>query len=138
MGFMIERYRKEFLGAVVDLWEKCNLVVPWNDPFEDIKRKAKFQPELFFVGLLDGEVIGSVMAGYEGHRGWINYLAVSPEFQKRGYGGKLVEKAIEELRKLGCPKINLQVRRSNAQVIDFYKHLGFNEDDVTSLGLRLK
>jgi ribosomal protein S18 acetylase RimI-like enzyme len=138
MGFMIERYRKEFLGAVAVLWEKCNLVVPWNDPFEDIERKAQFQPELFFVGLLDGEIVGSIMAGYEGHRGWINYLAVNPRFQKRGYGRKLVEKAIVELKKLGCPKINLQVRRSNVQVIDFYKHLGFKEDDVTSLGLRPK
>jgi ribosomal protein S18 acetylase RimI-like enzyme len=137
MEFKIECYRPEFQDIVVDLWRKCNLIVPWNDPFEDIKRKVEFQPELFFIGSMDGEVIGSVMVGYEGHRGWINYLAVSPNFQKRGYGRKLVEKAVEELRKLGCPKINLQVRRSNVQVIEFYKHLGFKEDDVTSLGLRL-
>jgi ribosomal protein S18 acetylase RimI-like enzyme len=137
MEFRIECYRPEFQNAVVDLWRKCNLIVPWNDPFEDIERKVEFQPELFFVGLADGVVIGSIMVGYEGHRGWINYLAVSPNFQKRGYGRKLVEKAVEELRKLGCPKINLQVRRSNVQVTEFYKHLGFKEDDVTSLGLRL-
>jgi len=137
MDFKIECYRMEFQVAVVDLWKKCNLVVPWNDPIEDIQRKVEFQPELFFVGLLDGMVIGSIMAGYEGHRGWINYLAVNPEFQRKGYGRKLVEKAIEELKKLGCPKINLQVRKSNAKVIEFYKHLGFKEDDVTSLGLRL-
>ena len=137
MGFKTECYRTDFQDAVVDLWKKCDLVVPWNDPIEDIKRKIGFQPELFFVGLLDGVVIGSVVAGYEGHRGWINYLAVSPDFQRRGYGRKLVEKATEELKKLGCPKINLQVRKTNDKVIEFYKHLGFKEDDVTSLGLRL-
>jgi ribosomal protein S18 acetylase RimI-like enzyme len=138
MEFTIESYRTEFQDAVVDLWRKCGLIVPQNDPFEDIKRKVEFQPELFFIGLLNGEVVGSILAGYEGHRGWINYLAVNPEFQRRGYGRKLVEKAIDELNKLGCPKINIQVRRSNLQVIDFYKHLGFKEDDVTSFGLRLK
>lgn len=137
MVFKIECYRPGFQGAIVDLWRKCNLIVQWNDPFEDIERKVEFQPELFFIGLIDGKVMGSVMVGYEGHRGWINYLAVSPNFQRRGYGRKLVEKAVDELKKLGCPKINLQVRRSNVQVIEFYKHLGFKEDDVTSLGLRL-
>lgn len=137
MGFKIECYKPEYKNAIVDLWRKCNLVVPWNDPFDDIKRKVEFQPELFFIGLANGEVVGSIMVGYEGHRGWINYLAVSPSFQRKGYGTKLVEKAVKELRRLGCPKINLQVRRSNVQVIEFYKHLGFKEDDVTSLGLRL-
>jgi len=78
------------------------------------------------------------MAGYEGHRGWLNYLAILPEHQHRGYGRKLVEKAIVELEKLGCVKVNLQVRRSNISVVEFYRHLGFKEDDVTSLGKRLK
>jgi ribosomal protein S18 acetylase RimI-like enzyme len=138
MSFEIVKYRSEHQDAVVDLWKKCNLVVPQNDPVEDIRRKLDFQPELFFVALLRGELVGSIMAGYEGHRGWLNYLAVLPEYQKRGYGGKLVEKAVGELRKLGCLKVNLQVRRSNVSVIEFYKHLGFREDEVVSLGKRLK
>jgi ribosomal protein S18 acetylase RimI-like enzyme len=78
------------------------------------------------------------MVGYEGHRGWISYLAVTPEHQRHGYGKKLVQKAIEELKKIGCQKINLQVRRSNTKVVNFYKHLGFKEDDVISLGMRLE
>jgi len=78
------------------------------------------------------------MVGYEGHRGWINYLAVLPEYQKKGYGRKLVEKAVEELTRLGCLKVNLQVRETNLYVIGFYKHLGFKDDHVTSLGKRLK
>lgn len=138
MAFKIERFNPQFQDAVVGLWKKCNLITPQNDPAEDIRKKLDFQPELFFVGLLDGKVIGSIMVGYEGHRGWINYLAVIPKHQRHGYGRKLVQEAIEELKKIGCPKINLQVRRSNTEVIDFYKHLGFKEDDVISLGMRLK
>jgi ribosomal protein S18 acetylase RimI-like enzyme len=138
MGLEIVRYRSKHQDALIDLWKKCNLVVPQNDPVEDIRRKLDFQAELFFVALLDGKLIGSIMAGYEGHRGWLNYLAVLPEYQKRGYGRKLVEKAVDELRKLRCLKVNLQVRKSNVSVIEFYRHLGFGEDEVVSLGKRLK
>ncbi|HVP40786.1 MAG TPA: GNAT family acetyltransferase [Candidatus Krumholzibacteriaceae bacterium] len=138
MAFDIVKYSFEFQAAVVDLWEKCSLVVPQNDPVGDIRKKLEFQPDLFFVGLLDGMVVGSIMVGYEGHRGWINYLAVAPECQRRGYGRMLVQKATHELKKRGCLKVNLQVRRSNTSVIEFYKHLGFKEDDVISLGMRLK
>ena len=138
MNFEIVRYSSEYQDAVVDLWRKCNLVVPQNDPVEDIQRKLVFQPDLFFVALLDGKVIGSIMVGYEGHRGWMNYLAVLPEHQRRGYGRKLVEKAVDELKRLGCLKVNLQVRKSNVSVVEFYKHLGFKDDDVVGLGKRLK
>ncbi len=139
MSFQIIRYSPEYQSAVVDLWNKCNLIVPHNDPIEDIQNKLDFQPELFFIALLNGQLIGSIMVGYEGHRGWINYLAVLPSFQKRGYGKKLVNKAIVELRKIGCLKINLQVRRSNASVVEFYKHLGFDEEEERiSLGMRLR
>jgi ribosomal protein S18 acetylase RimI-like enzyme len=138
LNFEIVRYSSEYQDAVVDLWRKCNLVVPQNDPVEDIQRKLVFQPDLFFVALLDGKVIGSIMVGYEGHRGWMNYLAVLPEHQRRGYGRKLVEKAVDELKRLGCLKVNLQVRRSNVSVVEFYKHLGFKDDDVVGLGKRLK
>ena len=138
MNFEIVRYSSEYQDAVVDLWRKCNLVVPQNDPVGDIQKKLAFQPDLFFVSLLDGKVIGSIMVGYEGHRGWLNYLAVLPEHQRRGYGRKLVEKAVDELKRLGCLKVNLQVRRSNVSVVEFYKHLGFKDDDVVGLGKRLK
>ena len=137
MSLEIVRYDPKYQEAIVDLWKKSNLVVPQNDPVEDIRKKMEFQPDLFFIALEDGRLIGSVMVGYEGHRGWMNYLAVLPAYQKRGYGRKLVEKAIDELRRLGCLKVNLQVRRSNISAVDFYKHLGFKEDDVVSLGKRL-
>jgi len=137
MSFQIIRYSPKYQNAVIDLWNACNLIVPQNDPLKDIQKKLAFQPELFFIALLDGQLIGSIMVGYEGHRGWIQYLAVLPAFQKRGYGKRLVSKAIVELRKLGCVKVNLQVRRSNASVVDFYKHLGFEEEERISMGMRL-
>ena len=138
MSLEIVKYNSEHQDALVEVWKKCSLVIPQNDPVDDIRRKAAFQPDLFLVALLDGKVVGSVMVGYEGHRGWLNYLAVRPEYQKRGYGRKLVERALEEVTKLGCQKVNLQVRRSNVSVVEFYKHLGFKEDDVASMGKRLK
>ena len=138
MGIRIVRYDQRYQAAIVNLWQECNLVVPQNDPIEDIQKKLDFQPDLFLIALRDGQLIGSVMVGYEGHRGWLNYLAVSPKHQKRGYGKKLVDKAIIELRKLGCLKVNVQVRNSNPSAIEFYKHLGFRDDNVVSLGMRLR
>jgi ribosomal protein S18 acetylase RimI-like enzyme len=138
LSFEIVRYRSEYQDAIVDLWRECHLIAPQNDPVEDIQKKLDFQPELFFVALLNEKVIGSVMVGYEGHRGWLNYLAVLPDYQKRGYGRKLVEKTIHELKKLGCLKVNLQIRRNNISAVEFYKRLEFTEDDVVSLGKRLK
>jgi ribosomal protein S18 acetylase RimI-like enzyme len=134
--FKIVRYDGKYQKSVVDLWDKCGLLVPQNDPIEDIQRKTSFQPELLFIALLDGQLVGSVMVGYEGHRGWLNYLAVHPSFQRRGFGTKLVNKAIAELQKLGCPKLNLQVRKRNASVIGFYRHLGFKEEERVSFGMR--
>src|SRR6185437_11976152 len=100
-------------SAVVELWQKCELVRPVNDPARDIRRKLSVNPELFLLGTIDGKVIASVMAGYEGHRGWINYLAVHPEHRLKGYGRQILAEAEKQLRVLGCPKINLQVRTTN-------------------------
>lgn len=124
--------------AVIALWERCHLTRPWNDPRKDIARKLQVRPDLFLVGTLDGEVVATVMAGYEGHRGWMNYLAVDPEHQRRGYGRGIVAAAEQLLRDAGCPKINLQVRTTNTEVIAFYQSLGYVLDDVVSLGKRLE
>jgi ribosomal protein S18 acetylase RimI-like enzyme len=134
---VIRRYQSEDELQVVDLWERCALVVPWNVPADDIARKLAFQPELFFVAECEGRVVGSVMAGYEGHRGWINYLAVAPELQRSGLGRELMDHAEARLLDAGCPKINLQVRGANRAVIDFYQRLGYRIDDTVSLGKRL-
>jgi len=99
--------------------------------------KLKIQPELFFVGAISSRIVSTAMSGYDGHRGWIYYLAVDPDFQKKGIGRRMVEKAEMKLRKLGCQKINLQVRNSNESVITFYKHIGFGDDDVLGMGKKL-
>ena len=123
--------------AVIALWRACGLVAPQNDPRADIRRKLAVAPELFLVGTLDGAIVATVMVGYEGHRGWINYLAVAPHLRGHGHGRTLMVRAEEMLRALGCPKINLQVRSTNAAVLAFYRRIGFATDDVVSLGKRL-
>lgn len=123
---------------VIALWQACGLVTPPNDPQADFNHKIRFQPDLFLVGLdRGGRLQASVMAGYEGHRGWINYLAVSPAMRRRGVGSQMMLAAEKRLRSLGCPKINLQVRRHNREVLAFYRRIGFTEDNVVSLGKRL-
>jgi ribosomal protein S18 acetylase RimI-like enzyme len=125
-------------SALVDLWNKCGLIRPVNDPAMDIRRKLAVNPEWFLVGMLDGKIIASVMVGYDGHRGWINYLAVHPEHRLRGYGRKIMAEAERLLRAAGCPKINLQVRTNNRAVIAFYERIGYHLDEVVSLGKRLE
>ena len=124
--------------AVVQLWRECGLVVPWNDPHKDIQRKLKVQPEMFLVGCEDEEIITTVMVGYDGHRGWINYLAVHPDHQLAGIGRRMMKEAENCLREAGCPKINLQIRSTNTAVIAFYKALGFKPDAAVSFGKRLE
>ncbi|WP_439693765.1 GNAT family acetyltransferase [Curtobacterium sp. SP.BCo] len=124
--------------SVVALWEACGLVRPWNDPRRDIARKLTVQPELFLVAEDEhGEVVGAGMAGFDGHRGWVNYLAVRPDLQGGGLGRAFMAEFERLLTDLGCPKLNLQVRAGNEQVIGFYESLGYADDRTVSLGKRL-
>jgi ribosomal protein S18 acetylase RimI-like enzyme len=122
---------------VVQLWRDCGLTRPWNDPHKDIARKLGEQPELFLVGTVDGRVMATVMAGFDGHRGWVNYLAVDPALQRQDIGRALMDEAERLLIARGCPKLNLQVRAGNAGVIDFYRKLGYVEEEMVSMGKRL-
>ena len=133
----IRAYSEPDQHAVVALWRECGLVRPWNDPVQDIHRKLRVQRDLFLVGILDGRLIATVMAGYEGHRGWINYLAVAKECRGRGFGRRLMDEAEARLLAIGCPKINLQIRNSNTEAVEFYRSLGFSVDDSLSMGKRL-
>jgi ribosomal protein S18 acetylase RimI-like enzyme len=133
-------------AAVIELWQRCGLTRPWNDPHKDIQRKLRIQPELFLVGVVEQEsgqqleqkLVATVMAGYEGHRGWINYLAVAPEYQQQGLGQAMMAEVERQLQAINCPKINIQVRSGNQAVIAFYQRLGYAVDDVISLGKRLE
>ncbi len=134
---LIRCYQTNDEPAVISLWQRCNLTRPWNDPKRDIRRKLADSPELFFVGELDGSIIATVVAGYDGHRGWIYYLAVDPDMQKHGYGREIMRYAEEKLLELGCPKIDLMVRKTNSGVIGFYQSIGYTEDDVVTMSRRL-
>ncbi len=138
MKLVIRQFENSDGPAVIELWRKCDLVRPQNNPANDIKRKMKINPELFLVGVADNRIIATVMGGYEGHRGWVNYLAVRPQYRRKGYGRQIMYMIEKKLLAVGCPKINLQVRSSNAAVIKFYERIGFKKDDVVSLGKRLE
>ena len=124
-------------AAVIDIWSRCGLLRAWNDPRKDIARKLSVQPELFLVGTVNERTVGTIMAGFDGHRGWINYLAVDPESHRQGYGRALMAAAEQRLYAMGCPKINLQIRQDNLAAVKFYQKIGFAPDTVVSFGKRL-
>jgi len=154
----IREFRRDDTGAVVALWEACGLTRPWNDPRADIDRKLRVQPELFLVaeergvhagergaatgagidaaGGVDAAVIGTVMAGYDGHRGWLYYLASDPARRGEGIGSALVAEAEARLAAMGCPKVQLMVRRGNEGVLGLYDRLGYETVDVHLRGKR--
>jgi ribosomal protein S18 acetylase RimI-like enzyme len=163
MGHVIRQFTPADTEAVVAVWESCGLVRPWNDPRRDIARKLTVQPELFLVATEapsadaapadaapadadpadadpagDGPaVVAAGMAGFDGHRGWVNYLAVRPDLQGSGLGRAFMAEFERLLTDLGCPKLNLQVRAGNEQVIGFYESLGYTDDHTVSMGKRL-
>ncbi len=123
---------------MVALWRACELVKPQNDPWRNIERKMADSSWGFLIAEDGDEVIGSVMAGYDGHRGWINYLAGLPSRQRKGVGTALMWRAAAFLQQRGRPKISLQVRDGNEAALAFYASLGYQDEPVTSLGLRLQ
>ena len=135
---IIRPFSEEDKENVICLWKSCNLIREWNNPSLDIDRKSFSSKDLFLVLERDNEIIASIMIGYDGHRGVLNYLAVDPKFRNQGLGRKLVKLAEDKLKNLGCPKINLLVRVSNIDVREFYKKLGFEmQEDVVIFGKRL-
>ena len=133
----IRPFQPEDEAAAVALWQACGLTRPWNDPHADIARKLTEQPELFLVGTVGAELMASAMAGYDGHRGWVYYLAVAPAHRGRSYGRALMREVERLLEERGCPKLNLQVRAANAGVVEFYRKLGYDQDELVSMGKRL-
>ncbi len=133
----IRAYRPSDEDAVIALWRVCGLLRPWNDPHKDIARKEAVQPDLFLVGCENEVIVGAVMAGYDGHRGWAYYLAVEPSRRRLAHGRALMQRVEVLLEARGCPKINLMVRRGNEAVLRFYEKLGYADDATVLLGKRL-
>ncbi len=133
----VRPYLPEDENDVIELWRKCDLLRSWNNPKLDIERKLKVNPKLFLVGLVGNRVVATVMGGYEGHRGWANYLAVDPPYQRRGLGKQIMAVVEEKILAMGCPKINLQIRADNLGAVKFYESFGYKMDEVISMGKRL-
>ncbi len=122
---------------VVDLWEICGLTRPWNDAEKDIQFARKSRCSTVLVGYLENTLIASAMTGHDGHRGHAYYVSVSPEFQGRGYGRKIIEATEQWLLENGIWKINILIRDDNSKVIDFYKELGYEDGNTIQLGKRI-
>ncbi len=134
----IRPFEERDTEAVAALWRRVFPdAPPWNVPENDIRMKLGVQRELFLVGTLDGAIVATAMAGYDGHRGTVFYVAVTPEHRRRGFGRDVMREAEHRLRTLGCPKFNLQVRSTNRDVIAFYERLGFEIEDRVSMSKRL-
>ncbi len=128
--------------AIVALWlvvfpEYSNPAFPQRNMLGSIRRKLEVDDGLFWVGVVDGKVIGTAMAGYDGHRGWLYSFGVHPDWRGRGHGRALLRQAEEALKALGCPKINLQVMATNESGIAFWRANGYLQDEVLSFGRRL-
>jgi ribosomal protein S18 acetylase RimI-like enzyme len=134
----VRPYRAADEAEVVALWTR---VFPdpraWNQPAAYIRRKLAVQAELFLVGTLRGHVVATVLAGFDGVRGWIYHLAVVPEQRRHGFGAAMMAAAEARLGALGCPKINLQIMRTNAEVVRFYERIGYGIEDRISMGKRV-
>ena len=127
-------YFREFtlldFDLVIELWEKAGLILSRSDTYDGMKGKLKRDPELFFVLEEDSRIIGVVMGSYDGRRGWINHLAVDPEYQGRNIGKKIIEELERRFKKMGCEKINLLIELSNEKVQGFYEKQGFKTDEL--------
>jgi ribosomal protein S18 acetylase RimI-like enzyme len=134
----IRVYREEDREEVLALWRECKLTRSKNDPEKDLERKKGFGEELFLVLVNEDKIIGTVMGGYDGHRGIINYLGIHPNFRGNGFGGKLMQAVEEKLRDLGCPQVNLLVWSDNKEVLKFYEKTFYNKaNDIVLLRKRL-
>jgi ribosomal protein S18 acetylase RimI-like enzyme len=125
-------------NGVVALWrEVFPDAPPWNDPRGDIRRKLGVQRELFLVAVNEDGLVGTAMAGFDGHRGWVHLVAVSPRHRRRGIGAALMKRVERDIVRHGCGKLNLQVRETNRDVIEFYERLGYKIEDRVSMAKRL-
>ncbi len=134
----IVAYADKHFDGVSALWKEAfPNDQPWNNADSAIPAKLAFQPGLFFVALDENRVIGSVMAGYDGHRGWVNRIAVLQSHRGQGAGSALMREVETRLQTMGCTKINLQVRTSNATAAEFYQRLGYFVEDRISMSKRI-
>jgi len=125
------------IEAVLALWARCDLSHPDNDSRADIARAREAPDAILLVGRKDGAVVATAMAGFDGHRGWVYYLAVEPRHRRVGHGRAMLAAAERWLRGRGAPKMMLLVATANRQVLGFYEKLAFSRVHAVTLGKRL-
>ena len=133
------RIREAVIGdqdQVISIWKSCDLVKPQNDPVTDFQLALNTKDSTILILESEQEMLGAVVVGFDGHRGWYYYLGISPQNQNSGNGRALVEAAENWLISRGAPKAMLMVRNSNAHVIGFYEKLGYSVEDTSVLGKR--
>jgi len=130
---MIEPLAADAIPAAVALWQAAGLPRPWNDPEADARRALAGPASTILAVHDDNRLVGTVMVGHDGHRGWVYYLAVAADCRRAGHGRALMEAAMDWLRAAGMPRLNLMVRDGNDAVLRFYAALGFAVSDVRVL-----
>ena len=135
----IREYEDGDLDAVVDLWTRCDLTRPWNDPARDLALAGTTPNAQVFVGCEPEERgVATVMTGSDGHRGWLYYLAVEPALRRGGYGRDMVAHAEAWLADLGVPKVELMIRPENELVRDFYRRIGYEVEPRIIMSRRIE
>lgn len=133
MNLQISALRIDETEAAVALWEACGLTRPWNDPRADIALALGKETSTVLAGRLDGALVATAMTGSDGHRGWVYYLAVSPDFQRRGFGAAIMQAAADWLKARGAPKLHVMIRTENLGVAEFYARLGYARSDTITM-----
>ncbi|MFX1390330.1 MAG: GNAT family N-acetyltransferase [Promethearchaeota archaeon] len=125
----IEEFAMEDYDNIITLWRKTEISVGSTDTSEEIEKMLKRNPKLFLIGKLDEKVIGVVMGAFDGRRGYVHHLAIDPDYQKKGFGKKIMNELNTRFLKMGVHKIHLFIEKYNKEVVDFYKHLGWEKRD---------
>ena len=134
----IRTYKRDDEQQVIGLWKLAFPDEPmWNESTSLIERKLTVQPELFFVAVEGGQVVGTTIAGFDGVRGWVHKVATHPDHLRKGIGKMLMRAAEAGLKELGCTKLNIQVRQGNDGAVALYQSLGYDIEPRTSLGKHL-
>ncbi len=127
----IEKYSKKSYNEVIELWKKAGISVSSSDTKEELEKMYNRNPQLFLLGKIKEKVVGVVMGGFDGRRGYVHHLAVDPEYKKKGYGRLMVDNLTKKFRKLGVHKVHLFIEKNNKEVVKFYQNLGWKiRDDL--------
>ena len=127
----IEKYSNTSYNEVIELWKKTGISVSSSDTKEELEKMYNRNPQLFLLGKMKEKVVGVVMGGFDGRRGYLHHLAIDPEYQKKGYGRLMVDNLIKKFRKLGVHKVHLFIEKNNKEVVKFYQNLGWKiRDDL--------